>query len=276
MIFEDHLNKISLKNKAGLLLNATRDNKNLMSKIARGLYQPYKWLIFFPFLSLSTFFLSIPALFLTFFFSAKAASLTVAVLWARLNCWVTPVVARVEGKEHIDNNRSYVIVSNHQSHFDILLLYGWLGIDIKWVMKSSLRNVPIIGYVCEKMEHIYIKRSDTKAALASINNAKKKIRNGTSVIFFPEGTRSETEALGPFKKGAFKFAVDMGLPILPITITGTHKILPKHTLDLFPGKVRMIIHPPIEIADDHNNNVNDLMKKSREIIRASLQTLPPT
>lgn len=271
MLFEDHLSKINLKNKAGFLLNTSLDNKDLMLKIARVLYQPYKWLIFFPFLCLSTFFLSIPALLLTFLLSARAASLTVAILWARLNCWVTPVLVRIEGKEHINKNQSYVIVSNHQSHFDILVLYGWLGIDIKWVMKSSLRNVPVIGYVCEKMEHIYINRSNTTAALTSINNAKKRIKKGTSVIFFPEGTRSKTEELGPFKKGAFKFALDLGLPVLPITITGTHKILPKNTRDLFPGKVRMIIHPPIEITNHEKKDINVLMKESRKTINASLQ-----
>ena len=86
--------------------------------------------------------------------------------------------------------QSYVIVSNHQSQYDILLMYGWLGTDFRWVMKKELRRVPVLGLACEKLGHIYVDRSDSAAAVASLNAARKKLVNGTSVVFFPEGTRS--------------------------------------------------------------------------------------
>ncbi len=270
MLIEDHLNKISEKGKVNYSRQASSNRNSFIFKLAHNLYQPYKWIIFIPFLALSTIFLFPFAFLVAVFVSPKACSRIVAVLWSRINSLATPMLVTVEGKKFIDNTQSYVITSNHQSHYDIFVLYGWLGIDFKWVMKITLRKVPIIGYVCEIMEHIFIDRSNTKAALASINEAKKRITNGTSVLFFPEGTRSATGELGVFKKGAFKLAVDLGLPILPITIIGTKNILPTKTLDLFPGRARMIIHPPIDTKSYNTNNIKELMEETREIINESL------
>ena len=134
----------------------------------------------------------------------------------------------------------------------------------------ELRKVPVIGYICEKMEHIFIDRSNQKAAIASINQAKKKIVTGTSVIFFPEGTRSSDGNIGPFKKGAFRLAVDLGLPILPVTIIGTNDVLPKGTLDLFPGTVSMTVHPPIQASGYDRDNLEPLIKKVRTVIASEL------
>jgi 1-acyl-sn-glycerol-3-phosphate acyltransferase len=183
---------------------------------------------------------------------------------------MTPIKVRKFGSEWIDADQSYVVVSNHQSLYDIFILYGWLGIDIKWVMKKELRKIPIIGYICHKMEHIYIDRSNRRTAINTINRAKSKITRGTSVIFFPEGTRSIDGTLGRFKKGAFRLAVDLGLPILPITISGTHDILPKHTVDLFPGPANMVIHPPIHVLPMDRENLEPLMQKTRNVIASAL------
>jgi 1-acyl-sn-glycerol-3-phosphate acyltransferase len=178
---------------------------------------------------------------------------------------------KVEGKENIIKKQSYVIVSNHQSQFDIFVLYGWLGVDFKWVIKMELRKVPFIGIACERIGHIFIDRSDRAKALAAINAAKKNIVNGTSVIFFPEGTRSIDGSLGPFKKGAFRIAIDLGLPILPITITGTKNILPSNSMDLFPGRARMKIHKSIGIAGFNDTNMQELMDKTHSIIESGLE-----
>ncbi len=241
-----------------------------MKKIMYVIYQPYKWLIFAPYLVLSTVFFSCVSLILIAVATPRIASLVGGVLWARLNSYLTPIFVQVVGRENIDKEKSYVIIANHQSNYDILALYGWLGVDFKWVMKQELRKVPFLGICCEKLGHIYIDRSNTKAALESIAAARKKIVNGTSVLFFPEGTRSKNRKLGRFKKGAFKMAVDVGLPILPVTITGTADILPPKTTNLVPGKVKMIIHKPISVSGYDDDNIQDLMKKAREIIESEL------
>ncbi|RPJ50092.1 MAG: 1-acyl-sn-glycerol-3-phosphate acyltransferase, partial [Methanobacteriota archaeon] len=163
------------------------------------LYQPYKWLIFLPFLIITTLFFGFLAVFLlSISVSPKFVSYLCGAKWSRLNCYMTLMRVSVLGRENIDPTCSYVIVSNHQSHYDVFVLYGWLGVDFKWVMKKELRNVPALGVACEKLEHIYIDRSDKAMALKSLNDAKKIIRNGTSVIFFPEGTRSRTGQMGEF------------------------------------------------------------------------------
>ena len=197
----------------------------------------------------------------------KAASLF-GVVWARLNSWATPMLVQIRGRGNIDKAQSYVIVSNHQSQYDIFVLYGWLGIDFKWVMKIELRKVPVLGIACEKIGHIFIDRSNTEAALRSLNDAKSKIVNGTSVIFFPEGTRSKDGNLGRFKKGAFKMALDLGIPILPITISGTRSILPTKTIDIFPGRANMTIHPPVDITGYDNGSVKTLMAEVRSVIES--------
>ena len=189
-------------------------------------YRFYKWLFLAPFIAVTTIVLGTSAYLIALLVDPKLASRLPAVLWAKLNAWATPMFAEVIGRENIDEKQSYVIVCNHQSLYDIFLLYGWLGIDFKWVMKKELRKVPFLGAACEAIGHIYIDRSDPATAIEAINRAKEKIVNGTSVLFFPEGTRSKTGEMGPFKKGAFKMALDLGLPILPVTIKGTRAILP--------------------------------------------------
>ncbi len=242
-----------------------------MRKVLYLLYQPYKWLIFFPFLIVTTLMCGFLAVFLlSLSFSPKLVSNLCGARWSRANSFMTPMCVSVTGRENIDPLCSYVIVSKHQSHYDVFVLYGWLGIDFKWVMKKELRNVPALGVACEKLGHIYIDRSDKKTALKSLHDAEKIIRNGTSVIFFPEGTRSRTGQMGDFKKGAFFMALDLGIPILPITITGTGKVLPPGTINLFPGRVTMTIHKPIPVTGYSLENMGDLMGEVRSVIQGGL------
>jgi 1-acyl-sn-glycerol-3-phosphate acyltransferase len=230
------------------------------------LYQPYKWLIFFPLVGLSTLILGTLAAISVIFFGPKIASIMGGVSWAKFVAFITPMFVKVYGRENVDKKQSYVVVSNHESQFDILMIYGWLGIDFKWVMKKELRKVPALGIACEKLEHIYIDRSNHLASLASLESAKKRIVNGTSVMFFPEGTRTSDGSLGVFKKGAFRMAMDLGIPILPVTIVGTRKILPTKTINVFPGKAKMIIHKPVDITGYGESNIKQLIEKTKEVI----------
>ncbi len=238
-------------------------------KLLRVLYQPYKFLIFIPLVGIFTFFFGTLATLLAFTVGEKTGSLS-GVIWARMLAWSTPMRLSVVGRENIDKNQSYVVVSNHQSQYDILALYGWLGVDFKWVMKMELRKVPFLGIACYKLGHIYIDRSNTQAALDSINNAKKKITGGTSVLFFPEGSRSQDGQLRSFKKGAFKMALDLDVPILPITINHTRDILPSNTINLFPGKASMTIHPPVNIQGYDESNLGNLIEEVKSIIASKI------
>ena len=236
-----------------------------MRRILWLLYQPYKYFVFLPVLLMSTTIISAIIMLLIPLVGTRAAG-TLAVVWARINSYITPMRLTVEGRENVDKRQSYVIVANHQSHFDILVLYGWMGIDFKWVMKMELRQVPVIGIACDHLGHIYIDRSNTEAAIRTIREARKKVTGGTSVVFFPEGTRSRSGQLLRFKKGAFKMAVDLGIPILPVTIMGTRDVLPPHTVNLFPGRVRMRIHPPIDMSVYSADNLGALMETARRLL----------
>jgi 1-acyl-sn-glycerol-3-phosphate acyltransferase len=236
-----------------------------MKRLLWLLYQPYKLFIFAPLMVISTTLISAAIMLLIPVVGARAAG-TLAIVWARLNSYFTPMIVTVDGRENIDTRQSYVIVANHQSHFDILVLYGWMGIDFKWVMKMELRKVPVIGIACDRLGHIYIDRSNTEAAIRTIREARKKVTGGTSVVFFPEGTRSRSGELLRFKKGAFKMAIDLGIPILPVTIMGTRNVLPPNTVNLFPGRVRMRIHPPIDTTRYGADNLKPLMETAKALL----------
>jgi len=234
------------------------------------LYQPYKYLVYTPILVLSTLICASGTLLLAPLLRPRLVSLLCGVTWARINAVATPMRVSVSGREHVDPSQSYVVVCNHQSYYDVLLLYGWLGVDFKWVMKTELRRVPALGVACESLGHVFIDRSNHSAAMASIKAAGSSIVDGTSVVFFPEGTRSRSGDLGRFKKGAFHFANQVGLPILPLTILGTRRILPPRSTDLRPGRARLIIHPPITIGDDDQPTSAEFMNRVRDVIAGPL------
>jgi 1-acyl-sn-glycerol-3-phosphate acyltransferase len=239
--------------------------------LAWWLYQPYKYLVVMPVLAVDTAIFASLGATLPFITSSRTASRFSGVPWARVMAWVTPMRVRVEGREHIDPSQSYVLVSNHQSQYDIFVLYGWLGVDFKWVMKKELRNVPGIGVACERLGHIYIDRSNHAAAVATLEKAKNTIVDGTSVVFFPEGTRSRSGKLKTFKKGAFRMALDLGLPILPLTIVGTRDVLPAGTSDLMPGSARLVIHPPVPVSGRSIEDCERLSDQVRDLIASSLE-----
>ena len=241
-----------------------------MRKLLHLLYQPYKWLVVIPVFWISTPFFGLLGAVLATLVSPSFGSLVSGLGWSRLNAFLTPMWVSVDGRDRIAEGQSYVIVANHQSSYDIYVLYGWLGMDFKWVLKQELRKVPGLGIGCEKLGHIYVDRSNAEAAIRSLNAAKERITGGTSVAFFAEGTHSKDGKLLPFKKGAFKMALDLGLPILPVTITGTREILPSGSWDVFPGRARLSIHQPVDVTPYSRENVRDLIQHVRTVIESGL------
>jgi len=143
-----------------------------MRKILYVPYQPYKWLIYLPLFCISTIIFALLAVILAFFVNDRIASYVGGVLWSRINSWMAPISVNVNGRENIDPGQSYVVIANHQSAFDIFVLYGFLGIDFKWVMKQEVRKIPGIGIGCEKVGHIFIDRTNHDSAIRSLNEAK--------------------------------------------------------------------------------------------------------
>lgn len=183
--------------------------------------------------------------FVGIFFGQRAAN-NIPRYYAKLLCFFIPIRISVEGRELIEKEQSYVVVMNHRSLMDIVAIYAAMEMDIRWIMKKELTKIPLFGYAAILLGNIPIDRKNTVSAMKSISKAKEMVVDGTSVAFFPEGTRYNDRILGSFKKGAFHFALDVNLPVLPVAITGTDKIMPVKTHRFKPGKVKIVIHPPVD------------------------------
>ncbi|MBP5366779.1 MAG: 1-acyl-sn-glycerol-3-phosphate acyltransferase [Bacteroidales bacterium] len=240
-----------------------------MRKFLFILFQPYKWLIVFPLIVLLTI-LSVAVLTLVAFFSVRGSN-RIGSFWAKSIQLLVFMRVKVIGRENIQKNQSYIVVANHQSPFDIIALYANLGIDFRWIMKKELRKVPVLGYGCEKLQHIYIDRASARSAYRSLQEAKAKLVDGTSVAIFPEGTRTYSNNLAPFKHGAFKMALDLGLPILPVTIKDTHKIMGRSVHSLFPGNVMIVVHKPMEVQIENREQRDEFIEQTREVIMSGME-----
>jgi len=233
------------------------------------MYQVYKYLVYVPWLLLWTA-LNFLGVVLVAPFSPRKASRWFGGMWGRGLFRVVPARLQILGAENLDQGASYIVVANHLSLIDIPILYGWLKLDLKWVMKKELRKMPFIGPACALMGHIFLDRSDREAALGTLREVKSSLLPGTSILFFPEGTRSRDGRLRGFKMGAFLMAHDLDLPVLPVTIRNADKILTPDGMDLHPGSAQMIIHPPIDVDQVRASSPEDLRDRARDIIASEL------
>jgi len=228
-----------------------------------------------PFALLLTLFISICSLFKTLILGKNAASVQgLAAWWARSICAVSGVVVTVTGREHLDAEKPYIFAANHQSQFDILALQGFLGVDFRWLAKKELFEVPIWGPAMRKAGYIPVDRSRGRQALKSIGEAAQKIAAGTSVIIFPEGTRTKDGKMQDFKAGAMVLAIKSGVDIVPVAIKGTYEILPKGKLLINPGKVFIRIGNPIETKNYTTKDKHVLAKILQDKVSKLLNTIP--
>jgi 1-acyl-sn-glycerol-3-phosphate acyltransferase len=194
--------------------------------------------------------------------------------WANSILCVSRVRVTVYGAEKLDPARSYIYMPNHQSNADIPLLLGRLPVQFRWLAKAELFKIPLFGRAMRGVGYISIDRSNRKSAFQSLARAADTIRNGTSVLIFPEGTRSREGQILPFKKGGFVLAVDAGVPIVPIVIHGTRGIIPKGHFLIRPAPVRMQILDPVETADYTRKTKDDLLERVRSILTTTFDNGP--
>jgi len=166
--------------------------------------------------------------------------------WFTIRLLFLPV--KVEGREHLDPKQSYVFVSNHQGAFDIFLIYGFLGRNFKWMMKKAIRKIPLVGLACEQAHHIFVDKSGASKIKKTYDEARETLREGMSVVVFPEGARSFTGHMAHFRRGAFMLADELQLPVCPITINGSFDVMPRTKDWNFPvwNRLRLTIHEPIQ------------------------------
>jgi 1-acyl-sn-glycerol-3-phosphate acyltransferase len=170
-----------------------------------------------------------------------------ARLWSRLILATTGVRVRIEGLESLEPGKTYIFVSNHQSIYDIPVIFWWLPYQLRIIAKESLGSFPFIGWHLRRTGHLLVDRRNPDRA-GILKRWRDLVVNGLSLIIFPEGTRSADGRVGRFKAGSFMLAIEAGLPIVPVSIVGTRFVMRKGRLTVEPGDVRLVVHPPIETA----------------------------
>lgn len=233
------------------------------------LYILYQYLIGFPLVVIATLF---TALFTIICFPWKngKAPRTIQVLWSRSVLWFLLVPIKVTGREHVNPKQSYVFVANHQSFLDVFAVYGWLPNNFKWLMKKEIRKVPFVGTACKVAGHIFVDRSNPRAALQSMEHIKGELVDGISTVIFPEGTRTKTGEMGRFKQGAFKIAMDLNLPVVPLSLKGFHHAMPARQLFVNPkASTALHIGEPIDLSQFAD--INEAMTYVREKVEEGLK-----
>ena len=227
-----------------------------MKYILRPFYWLWQYLVAWPLLLVLTIFTAVFTVCTVHWRNAEFVH-KVQQFWSCSFFWLMFLPVSVDGVEHIQKGQSYVFVSNHQSMFDVWLIYGWLPVIFKWLMKAELRKVPFVGTGCKAAGHIFVERRNAKAAIESLHEVEKQLVNGVSTVIFPEGTRSTTGETGRFKRGAFQIALDLGLPVIPLSLDGCFEVLPKGKPFVHRHPVHMYIGEPIDLKqfDDPNDAI---------------------
>ena len=192
------------------------------------------------------------------FDSSSNLSHRVSSLWGRWLCTLNGIQVDIEGLEHIRRDQSQIFVANHQGFFDIFALNGFLPVQIRWVAKSSLFKIPFVGWSIAASGYIPVDRGNRKKSYQAFMATIETLKAGNSIVIFPEGTRSEDGTIGPFKKGGLLLSVRSGAPMVPVTLLGTGDIIKKGSGIIKPGRIQIVISPPLSsqaVKEDKEENV---------------------
>jgi len=186
--------------------------------------------------------------------------------WACLILKTTGVRVHVSGLERLDPSRSYVFAANHQSIYDIPIVFTAIPYQLRIVAKDSLGRIPFLGWHLQRTGHLLVDRSRPGAGV--VKKMARLVGEHHSLIVFPEGTRSVDGAVGRFKGGSFVLALEAGVPIVPISISGSRHVMQKGQLMVCPGEVTVTVHEPIETAAVGRDAVRELADRTRGVVAA--------
>jgi len=209
----------------------------------------------------STLCISTSLIVLVLTFSKKMPLIMARTVWSPIILWLAKTKTEITGLENIEKNKTYIVACNHLSFLDIPTLFRVLPLNLHFIGKHQLKKVPFIGWYMQATGMIFINRENNRAASKSLDDAALLIRNGKTVLIFPEGTVSENKVIKTFKKGGFSLAVKSEVEILPVSLKGTSDIWPIETNTKFNrGTVKINIGKPISSIDC---NLNDLRKDTQ-------------
>jgi 1-acyl-sn-glycerol-3-phosphate acyltransferase len=187
--------------------------------------------------------------------------------WSWLILKTTGVHVEVDGLERLDRSRSYVFASNHQSIYDIPILFASLPFQLRILAKESLGRIPFMGWHLQRTGHVLVDRSNPGAGV--VRKMKRLVAEGHSLIVFPEGTRSTDGSVGRFKGGSFIIALQSGLPVVPISVIGSRHVMFRGEVMVRPGRVRVIVHEPIETQSVPREAVREFASSVREVVASA-------
>ena len=242
---------------------------NMMKTILNILYKIYSFTIALPIFVVITIFVASCVIIAGFLGDTDVVAYYLPKFWSKCAFWLFLLKVKVEGKENIKKDESYVFLANHQGYYDIFLAYGYLGHNFKWMMKEYLKKIPFVGYACEKSKHIYLPDGISGIAKA-VQQARETLQGGMSMIIFPEGTRTRTGKMGPFKRGSFMLANEIGLPIVPMTINGSFDVFSRNDKSVNLGTVTLTIHKPITAEERQGKQTKVVMQEVFDIINGGL------
>lgn len=188
--------------------------------------------------------------------------------WARLILLTTGVRTTASGVERVDPATPCVFVSNHQSIYDIPVLFDLLPLQLRIISKASLGRFPVLGWHLRWTGHLLVDRA--RAGVSTLKQVARMMRQGHSLIVFPEGTRSRDGRVGRFRRGLFLLAIEAGLPVVPVAVSGTRHVMRKGMLTTRPGEVALVVHPPLRTDDLTRADAPALAERVRGIIAASV------
>ena len=233
------------------------------------LYRIYQFTIMWPLLLIATILAAVLTILFSFMGVGRTMGYYTPAFWGKIFCWLTFVRVTVTGHENIQDKQSYVFTANHQGAYDIFAIYGYLGHNFRWMMKKSLEKIPLVGYSCKVSGQIFVDNRTNHGIQETMAKAKKQLAGGMSVVVFPEGSRTFTGEVGPFKRGAYTLAVEFGLPVVPITIDGAFDVMPRTAKLPNYGHIKLTIHKPIHPGAD-GHDLQKLIQESRDAILSSL------
>jgi 1-acyl-sn-glycerol-3-phosphate acyltransferase len=197
----------------------------------------------------------------------------IAKMWARACLWPSGVHLEVRGREHVDPSKSYVVISNHQSTFDIMAHFVGLPVPIRFLAKKELFSTPFLGWALKAMDMVPVDRTSHRSFRSVETGALRVAELGKSIMVYAEGTRTIDGSLLPFKKGAFAIAVHTGLPVLPTTIYGADKTWKARHKIIDGGPITMVIGEPIQTSGLGSDDIELLRDQVKQVIQNTLDDL---
>lgn len=188
----------------------------------------------------------------------------------RLGLYLGGVKVVVRGRKNIEAGKTFLFLANHQSYCDPPALFVSIPRDVRLILKKELRKLPLLGLIMEMGGFVFIDRKDRVQSVTGMKQAVRQLQHGHSFLIYPEGTRTRTGELGPFKKGPFIMAIESGIPIVPISVRGSYDIMPPHRFTVKPGTIVITFHPPIATNGLLLADRERLTERVRETIASAL------